>query len=131
MKKILLLLLLMMTPNVFAEWIVVGDNDNDDDRTTYIDLGTLKKVGNKVNILLLYDYDAIQMLGAVEYSSYASHEQFDCAEQTSRTLDVNWYAGNMTHGDIVYSDLNLKAEPKLIIPGSIDETFFNIACSKN
>ena len=57
-------------------------------------------------------------------------DEYDCEEETSRMLDFYWYSGNMRNGEIVYTDTNIKKEPISILPGSISEGLFKIACGK-
>jgi hypothetical protein len=45
-------------------------------------------------------------------------------------LDLYWYSGNMRNGESVLSHPNIKGEAGSIIPDSIGETYFKIACGK-
>ena len=130
MNKILIMLLLLLTTRAFAEWTPVGDNDGDDDRSTFVDLGTLKKLDNKVNIWYLLDFDRIQMYINDRYSSSVTHVEYDCDEDTSRKLDFLIYSGNMATGDVLHSQSNLKEEPRSVMPASFDEILLKIACEK-
>jgi hypothetical protein len=47
MKKIVVMLLLIVSTNVFAEWTKIGVTDT---RTNYLDFGTIKKKGENVGI---------------------------------------------------------------------------------
>ena len=49
MKKVLVLLLLMVSTSVFAEWTKIGDSD-DGDMNAYVDFVTIKSKGNKVEL---------------------------------------------------------------------------------
>jgi len=99
--------------------------------TAYIDYGTIKKKGNKVKMWHLQDYKAVQSLSRNGgYLSGASYHEYDCEEETKRMLDLYLYSGNMGDGEIINSHQNIKEEAKSILPGSIDEKLFNIACSK-
>ena len=49
MKKLVVLLLLMVSTSVFAEWTPV-DGSKDGDMTFYIDFETIKSKGNKVEL---------------------------------------------------------------------------------
>ena len=129
MKKILILLLLMVSTSVFAEWTRVTESA-DGDLTAYIDFGTIKRKGNKVKMWYLQDYKAVHSLSRNgEYLSGASYHEYDCEEDTKRMLDLYLYSGNMRQGDIVYSHKNIKEEAESIIPQSIEESLFKIACS--
>jgi hypothetical protein len=129
MKKLTLLLLLIVSTNVLAEWTSVGSNDNGN-ITFYIDYGTLKKKGNKMKIWTLINYKIVQKLESYSYLSSLSHEEYDCEEETVRTLDSYRYSEEMKQGDIVLSSTNIKEEPFSIIPESVYDFKFKIACSK-
>lgn len=129
MNKILVLLLLMVSTNVFAEWTAVSESANGI-ATVYVDFETIKKKGNKVKIWDLLDLKTAQKFENDRYLSTIQRMEYDCEEETGRTLDYYLYSGNMRNGEIVYSSKNIKDEPKSILPGSIDEGLFKIACYK-
>jgi hypothetical protein len=83
MKKIVVLLLLMVSANVFAEWTPVGVNS---DMTVYADSGTIKKKGNKVKMWSLNDLKTVKKIANDRYWSIASHQENDCEEETTRIL---------------------------------------------
>lgn len=128
MKKIVALLLLMVSTSVFAEWVAVGASS--DGMTLYGDYGTIKRKGNKVKMWRLYDFKTFQKGENVKYLSMVTRDEYDCEEETSQMLDVYWYSSNMKSGEVVFSDSNIRVEPKSIVPRSVNETLFNIACDK-
>ena len=133
MKKVLVLLLLMVSTNVFAEWTEVGGNDVINvftQYTAYADFGTIKRKGNKVKMWYLYDFKKVQHVGDDRYLSSVNYDEYDCEEETVRWLDYYLYSGNMRTGEIVWSSTNIKKEPFSIMPGSVNETLFKIACYK-
>ena len=127
MKKIVVLLLLMVSTNVFAEWTVVGSASG---KTVYADFGTIKRKGNKVKMWTLYDFNTVRQVENSRYLSQMERDEYDCEEETSRLLDFLWYSGNMRQGEIVLSSKNIKNEEMSVTPGSIDEILLKIACSK-
>ena len=130
MKILSLILLLMISTNVMAEWIVVGGND-DVGITTYADFGTIKRKGNKMKMWVFTDFKTVQKVENYRYLSEMRRYEYDCKEETSRQLDIYFYSGNMKQGEIVVSAKNIKIdEATSILPGSIDETLFKITCSK-
>ena len=129
MKKLLILLLLLVSTSVFAEWIRIGKY-NDDDMTVYVDFGTIKKKGNKAKMWSLYDYKTVKKWANINYLSQLSRNEYDCEEETKRMLDFYWYSGNMRQGEIVYSHKNIKEEAESIVPESIDYFLLKIACDK-
>ena len=130
MKKILILLLLIVSTNVFAEWTEVSGNDALG-LTAYIDFGTIKRKGNKVKMWRLYDFKTVQKSSdGIEYLSEMRRGEYDCEEETIRQLDVHWYSGNMRQSEIVRSITNIKDEAESVMPGSINETLLKVACGK-
>ena len=129
MKKLLILLLLLVSTSVFAEWIRYASN-TDGDMTVYADFGTIKKKGNKVKMWSLYDEKTVKKWGNTNHLSTIQHYEYDCEEGTKRMLDIYWYSGNMRQGEVVFSLKNIKEEAESIIPGSIDEISLKIACGK-
>ena len=127
MKKILILLLLMVSTSVFAEWTRVTESA-DGDMTTYIDYGTIKKKGHKVKVWNLFDYKTVRIGAANErYLSSVTRFEYDCKKEMVRQLDVHWYS---RQGEIVRSITNIKDETESVMPGSMIETLFKIACGK-
>ena len=128
MKKLTLLLLLMVSTNLFAEWTRVTESA-DGDMTVYADSETIKRKGRKVKIWRLFDFKKVQKLENDRYLSSVGRLEYDCEEETSAVLDIYWYSGNMRQGDIVYSSTT-KDEAESVMPGSINETLLIIACGK-
>ena len=129
MRRLTLLLLLLISTSVLAEWTRVVDN-SDGDMTIYIDYRTIKKKNNKVRMWWLFDYKTIRKVKNYRYLSQISRMEYDCEEEILRGMDMYWYSKNMRKGEIIYSYENIKHEPKSIIPESINETLFKIACGK-
>lgn len=103
MKKIMALLLLIVSTNVFAEWTKVTVT-SDRDMTVYVDYETIKKKGNKVKMLDLTEFKTVHKNKSYRYLSQLSLNEYDCEEETRRMLDFHWYAENMKKGNIVYSE---------------------------
>ena len=128
MKKILILLLLMVSTSVFAEWTVLGSGAYG--TTFYADFGTIKRIGNKVKIWSLLDFKTVQKVENYKFLSQMVRSEYDCEEETMRILDVYLYSGNMRGSGIVFSDANIKKEAWSVTPDTIDEGLFKIACDK-
>ena len=127
MKKLTLLLLLMISTNVMAEWTKVTKSKSKS--TVYVDYETIKRKERKVKMWVLFDYKTVQ--GDVEnerYLSDLSHSEYDCEEDTIQLLDLHNYSGNMRGGEIVSSQTNLKdeTETRSIVPDTIQSVLFNI-----
>lgn len=159
MKKILFLLLLIISTSVLADVYRYVDNKGrifyseekeskeyiliikslpwtavstalTDDITTYVDYGTIKRKGNKVKMWVLYDFKTIQRWGNSSFLSQIDRIEYDCEEEATRTLDDFLYLGNKGSGEVVYSRRNMKYEAESVIPGSINETLLKVACGK-
>jgi hypothetical protein len=134
MKKLIPMLLLVgVSSNVFAEWTDVGNNDGGGSGggiTAYVDLGTIKRKGHKVKMWILYDFNIVQESSGSRYLSSTSRNEYDCEEETLRTLDYYWYSGYMKQGEIVVSVPNAKMEAQSVMPGSVGEILFKVACGK-
>ena len=131
MKKLTLLLLLMVSTNLFAEWTrFIGSADGS--MTVYGDRETIKKKGSNVKMWSVNDFKTVQLLPVsnTKFLSTVARQEYDCEEETKRILDGYWYSGNMKQGEIVHSFTNIKEEAESIIPKSILESSFKIACDK-
>ncbi len=122
MKKIVIMMLLFASTNVLAEWTRLGGTD---DSTGYVDIQSIRKNGNKVKMWKLVDYKTAQDRS---YLSILVREEYDCLEETKRSLDMYAYSGNMRNGDIVFSNANITEQPKTVLPGSNGEGLLKIAC---
>ena len=109
-----------------AEWTAVGNAGV----SVYSDFGTINRIGNKVKIWSLLDYKTVKKVGSYRFLSQMMRFEYDCEEETTRLLDAYSYSGNMRQGETVYSDANIKREAESIVPESIEDTLFKIACSK-
>ena len=129
MKKLTLLILLMASTNVFAEWTKVNSNIAAG-LTVYVDLQSIKKKRNKVRMWVLWDFKTIQQSSIGErFLSEVHHNEYDCEEEAYRILNYSMYSGNMVEGNSVYSSGNLNFEPESIIPGTLNDSSFKAACN--
>ena len=129
MKKLTLLLLLMISTNVMAEWTPVSSSGNGA-MSVYVDFGTIKRKGNKVKMWDLFDYKTVQETAGKRYLSSITRSEYDCEEETTRMLDLHGYSGNMKTGDNVFSNTNIQNQSTSIRPDTIEEVVFKIACYK-
>ena len=130
MKKLLIAALLaLLSTSALAEWTKVGGNDT---KTTYADLSTIRKSGDRIKMWDLMDLKVVQIFkgDGKRFLSSVTFTEYDCKEETQRPLTFNWYSKNMGAGEMVYSSGNVHAEFEPITPGSIDNTLFKVACGK-
>jgi hypothetical protein len=129
MRRLTLLLLLLISTTVLAEWTEFGGN-TDFDLTSYIDFETIKRKDNKVWMWSLFDYKTVQKFKNYRYLSQVSRMEYDCEEETKRILDFYWYSENMRSGEVVYSETSIESEEESIIPVSLAKDIFEIVCNK-
>ncbi len=137
MKKIVILLLLLFSTNVMAEWSRITSADVGN---VYVDYETIKRKGNKAEMLSLLNLKTAFKYNDIRYLSVTFRVEYDCEDKTSLMLDSIFYSGNMKTGDVVFSaalkDVKDETgetdedETKSISPGTGDETLFKIACDK-
>ena len=125
-KVICFSLMMLFASQAMAEWIKASETDA---YVEYIDLSTVQKYGNVVKMWSLVDYKNNNHNGYYFLSSKLLH-QYDCQERTSLSLTTVDYTGNMGEGDVVESyDFN-DAKPHNIVPGTIGETLWKVACDR-
>lgn len=129
MKRLTILMLLLVSTNAFAEWTRVTGSTSGE-YSVYINYQSIRKMGHKVKFWTLLDFKSIQRIDKYQFMSLVNHHEYDCLEETERTLDFIWNSGNMMSGGTVYSDNNINKETKSITPETIQEILFNIVCSK-
>ncbi len=129
MKIFIAMLLAAFSTNVLAEWTAVGGNDS---FTTYADLATIRKSGNRVKMWDLFDYKVVMISKAngTRRLSQAGQTEYDCKEETRGLVTFIWYSKNMGAGEVVYSSGAIHDEFEPISPGSTEETLFKVACGK-
>ena len=126
-KAILIMLLAGVSSNAAAEWVEVGSSEK---TTVYVDPATIRRAGNLVKMWNLIDLKTATLTaGSKPYTSQMTQAEFDCKEEQWRRLYFSWHSGNMTRGEIVYSDSNPGTwEP--VPPGSATEVLWKFACGK-
>jgi hypothetical protein len=104
MKKNLgaMLLLAVVSSTAVAEWIVVGANDLS---YTYVDPATILKVGDRVKMWHLVDFNAVQVKATGKpYMSEKLQYEYDCKEEQARMLNSLAQSRNMGGGVVVEGD---------------------------
>jgi hypothetical protein len=128
MKLLIAVLLAVFSTNSMAEWTRVGGDG--DGITTYTDLSTIRKSGDRVKMWDLMDYKVVQTVGSTRYLSLVAQDEYDCKEETRRTLALIFYSKNMGAGEVVFNSGAMHEEPQPISPGSMENTLFKVACGK-
>jgi hypothetical protein len=126
-KAILMILLAVVSSSAAAEWVAVGANDHS---YTYVDPGTILKMGDKVKMWHLVDYNAVQVKATGRrYMSERWQYEYDCKERWARMLNSLAYSRSLGEGVTVEGDWNAQQwEP--VPPDSLVYYLWKFACGK-
>ena len=125
---LLITLLVLSSGPAYAEWVKVGDSD-EAGRTVFVDPATIRRNSNLVKMWQFYDYKTVQTVGGIRFLTAQEQWEFDCAEERSRVLALKEFSGNMRSGTVVDTNSQVgKWAP--VIPGSIGQTVWKVACGK-
>ena len=131
MKQRLILLIMVLVLSggpAYAEWEKIGSGE-DGGFVVYVDLDSVRRKGNVVKIWRLFDLKTTKTWRGISYLSSKGFDEFDCTDEQSRILASYLYASQMGRGQILHSDSNPgKWEP--IMPGSVDQVLWKVACGK-
>ena len=128
-RLFLIILLLLSSGVVYAEWVKVGDSD-EAGKTIYVDPATIRRDNNLVKMWQFYDYKTVQTVGGNRFLTAKEQWEFDCAEGRSRVVARKEFSGNMASGTMVFTNSQVgKWVP--VMPGSMDQTVWEVACKKN
>ena len=126
MKKLILVLLLLSTP-AWAEWTRVDVNEDSD---VYVDLATIHKQANIVNMWALLDYKtAHQWSDYLLYWSMKTQREFDCDAGQVHTLNSLFHFEHMGNGQSVYT-VPGGTSWRPVPPDSIDAILWKFACKQ-
>jgi hypothetical protein len=131
MKKLTLLLLLVVSSNVFAEWVFIETDDGFlGGSSYYYDKSTVKRNGDVVRVNTLIDAGKFQLFKNTRYFSMIIEMKFDCNNLTQTTLSIESKSGHMGSGKTInYADL--RKEKALKAPITRDSGAYQRYCSVN
>jgi hypothetical protein len=126
LKQLALVLLLsaVFSGSAAAEWTLIGPSGGSEAKyfVTYADYATIRKTGNKVKMWVLFNYPTAQSAPQGKtYLSQKSHEEYDCKEETERTLYLVFLSGPMGTGDPISTTDSLGVKPSPVVPRSVGE----------
>lgn len=128
-KSILTILLLSITNACIAaddDWFQIDSTiDAIDGGSSYINLRTLRKEGNKRKFWLLIN--RARKLGDYTYMSAKMQTELDCKEEKFRVLYTVWHSESMGGGESVSNNKTSEFSP--IVPDSVGEGMFRFVCS--
>ena len=119
--------LLLLSTSTWAEWTRI---DSDDTVSGYVDLATIRKQGQTVEMSSLLDFKSVQRKDGRPYLSLTVEFQINCNDHRSRILAVAAYSGNMGEGEVVMAETLADYPWEPIRPRSRSESLWQIACKQ-
>ena len=123
----MLFTLLVSSGPAYADWMSLGASDSG--TTVYADLATLRREGDLVQMLVLFDFKTTQTKADVSFLSAKAQMEYDCAEQRYEGLAVTYFSGNMGNGQLVDRSSG-KGKRLRVSPDSLDQALWKLACDK-
>ena len=124
----LITLLVLSSGPVYAGWVLTS-GDDEAGLTVYVDPDSIRQKGKLAKMWQLYDYKTVQTVAGDSLLSFKRYNEYDCTEARTRMLAYTWFSGNMGSGHVVYSTPDEQQwEP--VVPRSINQTLWKVACSK-
>lgn len=123
----MLLTLLVSRGTACAEWMSFGASDSG--TTVYADPATMRREGDLVKMLVLFDFKTKQTKADVSYLSAKAQMEYDCAEQRFEGHTVMYFSGNMGNGQLLDRSSG-KGKRLRVAPGSLDHDLWKLACGK-
>ena len=112
-----------------SDWIVYGDNG--EKKLLYEDK-SLRKTGSVVKMWIMRSSIKEDNVLGKNFKSNKSYSAYDCKNETIKLLSVSFYSGEMGSGEGIftytYSDAETQWNP--IVPSSVDELTWRIACNE-
>jgi hypothetical protein len=126
--KRLLLLLMLVSPPVWAGWVELGPvGEGADAFTIYWDPATLRKTADGRRAWMMGSYEQ-SWTKSVPYQSFKSLTEVDCAGERTRTLQKVLYSGPMGTGETV-GQSNDPTGWRVFIPGSVGDERLKAICN--
>ncbi len=123
----MLLTLLVSSGPACAEWMSLGASDSG--TTVYADPASMRREGDLVKMLVLFDFKTKQTKADVSFLSAKAQMEYDCAEQRFEGLAVTYFSGNMGNGNLLDRSSG-KGKWIRVSPESLDQALWKLACDK-
>jgi hypothetical protein len=123
----MLFTLLVSSGPAHADWMSLGASDSG--TTVYADLATLRREGDLVKMLVLFDFKTTQTKADVSFLSAKAQMKYDCAEQRYEGLAVTYFSGNMGSGQLLDRSSG-KGKRLRVSPDGLDQALWKFACDK-
>lgn len=126
MRKFLIVVLVMWSSSVLADWTMIQTNDNGN---MYIDFASVQRSAELVTVSTLSDYYVQQAKGELSSQWLELH---DCKNKKFKALAIQYYADNMATGAVLATYNLPEAETSWsdVVPYSIGEVKANVICSR-
>ena len=124
---LLITLLVLSSGPAYAEWMSLGASDSG--TTVYADPATMRREGDLVKMLVLFDFKTKQTKADVSYSSAKAQMEYDCAEQRFEGLAGTYFSGHMGNGNPLDRSSG-KGKWMRVSPDSLDQALWKLACGK-
>lgn len=106
-------------------WREVG---TDGGSSTSIDIASLKRAGNIVQLWSLWNYDEPQSIDGPKFSSVKSKALFDCSDRTSADTNDAMYSERDGTGNVIFQSSN-PIQFKPVAQGSKAEVIWKVVCA--
>jgi hypothetical protein len=123
---LLITLLVLSSGPAYAEWVKLS---GDDSVTTYADATTIQRTGDLVRMWELLNFQTLQE-SRNPYFSLKAVREYDCTLEQSRIISLYSYSGQMGTGEMVGSYLEDEVKWEPVMPGSLGQDVWKIACAK-
>ncbi len=131
MKRLLFVVLMTVCSISCADWEYTIETNTGS--TSYHDKSSIRRSGVSVKMWMMTDFSSAQTSGGRKYKSSKRFVDYNCAEETFALISVVNYSGSMGEGGVVRSmtwqERELEWEP--LVPGTVVEAMWKIACGKN
>ena len=123
--KYFLLALLTASSAAWAEWIPVGESDS---HMVYINPTTIRRSGDYAKMWRLQDFKGAKTIGKRQFLSVRTQNEYDCKGERMRSIYMIVNAEKLGGGETVYVSDGVPDNWTPIVPGSVGETLWEIAC---
>ena len=125
----LVLLLVLSSGPVYAEWVVLSPSDSAGGYSVYVDPDTIRRTGDLVTMWHLADFKTPQTVNDVSFLSLKMHAQYDCTYLRWRRLALTNFSGHMGSGHVAYTNAE-EGEWTPVASKSLGELLWLEACHK-
>ncbi len=112
-------------PALAADWVKVGGSSKLD---LYVDRTSITRDGPRVQALLRTEWKEPQQAARMTYRSSLAHDEFDCDEGKSRTLELTLYPERDLGGEAVRTGIAPSARWRYAGPATMAENTLKAVC---